>query len=79
MWNLKRNATNELRKQTDSQTQRTKLRVPWRRVGAMGIQGVWNGHVHTAIFKMDNSHYTLCHVAAWMGGGFGGEQIYVYV
>ena len=36
--------------------------------------GVWNGHVHTAIFKMDNQKYLLysmwksaqCYVAAWM-------------
>ena len=44
------------------------------------------GHVHTAIFKMNNKdlcrvHGTLLnsYVAAWMGGGFGGERIHVYV
>ena len=47
-------------------------------------QGVWDGHVHTAIFKIDNQQGLLystwnsaqCYVAAWMGGGFG-ENRYV--
>ena len=47
-------------------------------------QGVWDGQVHTAIFKMDNqqgpAHETAqCYVAAWMGGEFGGEWIRAYV
>ena len=44
-------------------------------------QGVWDGHVHTAIFKMDNQQGPMYstgnsaqyYVAAWMGGEFGGE------
>lgn len=36
-------------------------------------QGVWDGQVHTAVFKMDH------HVAAWMGEGFGEEWIHVCV
>ena len=49
MWNLKRNDTNELTKQTDSE----------RELNSCGFGGrdslrVWDGHVHTAIFKMDN-------------------------
>ena len=44
-------------------------------------EGVWNGHVHTAIFKMDNQQgptvrqMELCqrYVGAWMGGEFGGD------
>ena len=48
------------------------------------IQGVWDGHGHTAIFKMDNLlqstwNSAQCYVADWMGGGFQGEQIYEYV
>ena len=47
-------------------------------------QGVGDGHVHTAIFKIDNqqghSVYTRnsarCYVPAWMGGEFEGERIY---
>ena len=44
--------------------------------------------VHTAIFKVDKQqgpavqHRELsaqCHVAAWMGGEFGGEWMLVYV
>ena len=45
-------------------------------------QGVGDGHVHTAIFKIDNqqghSVYTRnsaqCYVPAWMGGEFEGER-----
>ena len=48
---------------------------------------LWEDHVHTAIFKMDNHKDLLhctgmsaqCHVAAWMGGQFGGEWICVYI
>ena len=50
-------------------------------------QGLWEGHVHTAMFKMDNQQRPIvctwssaqCYVAAWMGGEFGGEWIHVYV
>ena len=41
--------------------------------------------VYTVIFKMDNQqgptvwNSAQCHVAAWMGGEFGGEWIHVYV
>ena len=48
--------------------------------------------IHTAVFKMDNQHgpagtlfnvmnrnSVQCYVAAWMGGEFGREWIYVYV
>ena len=52
--------------------------------------GVWNGQVHTALFKMDNQqgptgnlqstgNSAQCHVAAWMEGEFEGERIQVYV
>ena len=48
-------------------------------------QGIWNGHVHTAICKMDNQqgptiyHIELCscYVAAWMGEDFEGEWVHV--
>ena len=43
--------------------------------------GVWSGHVHTVIFKMNNQqgptyntwNSAQCYVAAWMEGEFGGE------
>ena len=42
--------------------------------------GIGDGHVHTAIFKMDNQqdccptgNSAQCYAAAWMGGEFGGE------
>ena len=55
--------------------------------------GVWNGHVHSAIKRiitllkritnMDLLYGTWnsaqCYVAAWMGEGFGGEWMHVYV
>ena len=42
-------------------------------------QGVWDGHVHTAIFKMGNQQEPMqstgnsaqCYVAVWMRGEFG--------
>ena len=59
--------------------------VSWgweQKTGGKDTQGVWDPHVHTAIFKMDNQqgptvystgNSTQCSVAAWMGGKFGGE------
>ena len=49
--------------------------------------GVWDGHVHTAIFTMDyqqDLRYSTwnsaqCHMAAWMEGESGGEWIPVYI
>ena len=47
-------------------------------------KGLWEGHEQIAVFKMDNLLYSTqnsawCYVPAWMGGGFGGEWIHVYV
>ena len=50
-------------------------------------QRLWEGHVHTAIFKMDKQqrpivqHMELAQyqVPDWMRGRFGGEWIHVYV
>ena len=47
----------------------------------------WDGHVHPALFEMDNQqgHTMLqgnsaqCHVATWRGGDLGEEWIHVYV
>ena len=47
-------------------------------------QGVWDGHVHTAIFKTDKqqgptAHRTAqCYMAGWMGGEFR-ENRYLYM
>ena len=49
MWNLKRNDANELAKQS------TNL---WL-LGGKDSYGVWDGHVYTAIFKMDNQQRTI--------------------
>ena len=48
---------------------------------------VWDRHVHTAAFKMDNQQgptiqhmqFCSCYVAAYMRGEFGGEQIHVHM
>ena len=49
MQNLERNDTNELIYKTEKQTHRLR---EW--VRGTDSQGVWDGHVHSAIFKMDN-------------------------
>ena len=57
-WNLKISNTNELiyKTDTDSQTQRMNLWSSGWKDGGKGSQGVFNQHVHTAIFKMDNQY-----------------------
>ena len=83
--NLKRNDTNELTQQRDSQTQRMNLWLLGKKIGERDRQGVWDGQVHTAIFKMDNQqgstvqHMEICYMAAQIGGEFRGEWIQVYV
>ena len=55
--------------------------------GERDRQGVWDQHVHTAVFKWITNKDLLystgssaqCYMAAWMGGEFGGEWIHVYV
>ena len=62
MWNLKKkNDTNELTCKTerDSQTQRMNLLLLEGRMGGRDSQGVWDGHVHKVIFKMDNKHVSI--------------------
>ena len=49
--------------------------------------GVWDHHVHTAIFKIGNQqgptvqqrNSAQCHVAAWMREEFGDEWKHVYI
>ena len=57
MQTLKRHDTNELIYKTETDLQ-TKIRnlwlLEWGRMEGRGSQGVWDGCVHTAIFKMDN-------------------------
>ena len=56
IWILKRNDTYEFIHKTekDSQTQRMNLWLPGGRMEGKDSQGIWVGHVHTAMFKMDN-------------------------
>ena len=55
--------------------------------GGRDAEGVWDGQVHTAVFKMwpntaplknAGNSAQFC-VAAWMGGESGGEGMHVYV
>ena len=61
MWSLKRNNTNEHKTERDSELE-NKLMV----ARGKGQLGLWQGHVHTAILKMDNQqkpivqHMELC-------------------
>ena len=56
-----------------------------RRVRGRDSQGVRGGHVHTAVFKIENQQDLLqgtgrsaqCSVAAWVGGEFWGEGTHV--
>ena len=61
--------------------------LPGRRIGGKDSQGVWDGHAHTDILKMNNQqrpsvqHLEFCPVLCGSldGGEFGGEWIHVYV
>ena len=55
MWNIKRNDTNEFtcKAETDSWTSRMSSWVLVGKDRGKG-QGVWDGHIHTAIFKVEN-------------------------
>ena len=90
IWNLKRNDTNKFTYRTEIDSQihlENELMVALGgRMGKRDRQGVWDGHVHIATFKMDNQQRALYsiwnsaqrYVAAWMGGEFGGEWTHVY-
>ena len=56
-------------------------------MGERDSQGVWDGHVHTAVYLKRITNKDLlystwssaqCYVAAWMGGEFGEEWMYVH-
>ena len=56
MWNLKRNNTNDLtyKRGRAAQTYRMNLWLQGEAGEGRDTQGVWDGHVHTAMFKMDS-------------------------
>ena len=85
MWNLKRNDTNELTKQKQTHKLRNELKVAegtLRLMEGRDSQGVWDGHVHTVILKIETDKDLLystgnsaqCYVADWMGGEFWGRM-----
>ena len=51
MWNRKRNYRNELTKQKETHRLRKQTYGCW---GKRNSWELWEGHVHTAVFKMDN-------------------------
>ena len=59
VWNLKRNDTNELTKQERLTVLENELVVAGER-GRRDSQGVWDGHVDIAMFKMDKQQGPLC-------------------
>ena len=81
MWNLKRNGTNELIYKIDLEN---KLMVAGGKDSGKDRwkgQGVWDGHVHTTIFTMDNQQGpTVQHIEPWsmlcdkMGGEIWGRM-----
>ena len=56
MRDLKRNDTKELTYKTerDTQTQKMNLQLPGGKMRGGDSQGARDGHVHAAVFKMDN-------------------------
>ena len=73
MWNLKRNDTNELITK-QKQTNRLGLWLPGGKNGVKDTQGIWDGHVHTAVFKIDSQqgptvqHMKLYFNVIWQHG-----------
>ena len=52
---IKGNGTNELIYKTEIGSQIYRIYgYQWRRIGGKDRLGVWDGHVDTTIFKMDN-------------------------
>ena len=54
MWNLKRNDTNELNLQRRKRLTDLENELMVAGVGGRDSWGLWEDHVHTAIFKMGN-------------------------
>ena len=59
----------------------------WGALGGRDSWGVWEQHIHTAIFKMDNQlglpystgNSAQCYMASWMGGEFKKNGlVYIY-
>ena len=53
VWNLKRNDANELLYKAETRTHRLREQTYGYQRGR-DSQGVWDGHVHTALFNIDN-------------------------
>ena len=79
MESLKRNATNELIYKTEKDSDSENEFKVAKEEGLGNRQGVWDGHVHTAVFKTDNQqgptvqHRELC---SMLCGSPDGKQIW---
>ena len=85
MWNLKRNATNELIYETDLQTQRMNLQLLEGRYGGRREFGMdmstllYLKWITNKDLQYSAGNAAQCFVAAWMGREFGGERIRICV
>ena len=87
MRNLERIDTNVLTKQNRLRLRNKLMVADGGRMGGRDNEEVWDGHVHTAVFKMDNQqaptvqHRELCSMSCGRldGREFGGEWIHVHV
>ena len=88
MRNLKRNDTNELTKQKQTHRLTERNYGYWGRSQGERIITEFGMDTSTLLYLKWITNKGLlhstwnsaqCHMAAWMGGEFGGEQIHVYV
>ena len=88
VWNLKRNDTNKLTHQTERESQTLKTNLWLQGWGGEGIVRDFGKVMYTLLSLKWITNKDLLHstwnsaqyyVAAWMGVGFGGEWIHVYV
>ena len=56
MWNLKKKDTNEhtYKTEIDPQTQKTNLWLPMGKGWGRDKLGIWDEHIYTTIYKIDN-------------------------
>ena len=90
MWNLKRNDTNELiyKMERDSQTKRMNLWLPEGEEPGEGIVRGFRIDMYTLLYLKwitnklpvySTWNCTQCYMPAWMGEGFRGEGVHVYL
>ena len=84
MWNLKC-GTNEPVYETDSQTQRTDLWLPWGRLYVGDALGVWGWQIQITTYRMDKQGpplYSTGNYIQYSGINYNGKEYkkkYIYV